>query len=271
MLWFFAFPAERIVAVQGRWTQPEWTAAVRAAVKRARKTQRTPQALKPRARPGVTRTGRRPNHAEMSEPFGLAREEDSWKDSLRGTLAGLVIGMPWTVLFAVRYDHSGAGNNTYDALYFLSDELTVLGGWALLGYLFGYGFPLIRGTNGISKGFTLMPTLLVPPIPLLFLWGTHGDVVSYGLYSLESLTFFLILGVVIGNVGLLYRAGLDIWDASDLYRIRGLVTWGTTSVAAIATACATAIGTAASGAVTAQLAPSTTTNQAPQQPTDQTK
>jgi hypothetical protein len=117
--------------------------------------------------------------------------------------------------------------------------------WPLIGYFFGLFIPLLRGNNGIEKGFWLFLALTVSGLPQDVIWAT-GKGWIYNLVAFaEMFVICLAVGFVSGDLVTLRRARLRPSEWVHVHNWKFVVTWSTTVVVALTTATITYVSSSA--------------------------
>ncbi|WP_460849437.1 hypothetical protein [Phytohabitans suffuscus] len=122
-------------------------------------------------------------------------------------LIGLVLGLPWIALdtwYAAR-DWSVHGFRLVDLV---DTTAWVILQWPIIRFFLGWFYPYIRGRNGITKGLTLLVTLLVPFVAYRAVINQHDLWLDLLRWALELTLFTILLGLVAGDVLILKRFGL---------------------------------------------------------------
>jgi hypothetical protein len=185
--------------------------------------------------------------------FGHDAGRNGWQRAKRGAAAAALIGLPWIVL-VVHNDVrdalalSGPNRMSYLALWLPFD----IGWWVVIGGVFGWSYPLLRGCNGLQKALSLLATLAIPILIGTVFPGppTHRALSSAVETIGETASVLLFLGL--GADLLLLKDtkyGYGIKELFQLRRLSGALTWATSLVVAVGAA----ITSIAVGGVTSAL------------------
>ena len=177
-----------------------------------------------------------------------------WKNGLStaGYSTPVAAGLVLYEVFALAVAFGSLGLQTLDGVDYLN-QLTHLSRWPLYGFMFGFFYPLLRGSTPVSKSlFLALAVVVAEIIPILdvtysaggssFLTPvTRDDLIWAVLIRVgQVLVFFAVLGLawerrIVSVAG--YR-----WDRlRNVRSIRALVTPASTVLVAVATAAGTAV------------------------------
>jgi hypothetical protein len=170
--------------------------------------------------------------------FSHAAGLTSWERAKKGALVAAVLSIPWMVL-GIRADVRSAVRGSFEfrlSAYALDLPFTV-GRWVVLGLIFGWSYPFIRGRNGLSKSLAFLLTITVPILLTTVLPGpaSRGVVGSAIANVAETASVLLLLGLG-SDLALLHRAGYGISELVQLRRLSAVVTWVTSLTVAIGAA-----------------------------------
>lgn len=184
-----------------------------------------------------------PSDDERDRALGWGAVPDPRKRAQRSMVAALLVGIPLSVPYL-----------TAVAAQLSSDNLTSVTTWGeivtafifvlrfpLYGFVFGYFFPLIRGSTGLGKSLHLLAVLVVSEgITLLVPFGsTDAFLEAFSLRALGLVLLCLVLGIG-ADAWALRRAGAGLADLPDLYQVRrATLSISTVAVAALTTAATT--------------------------------
>jgi len=178
-----------------------------------------------------------------------------WTRGVDSARYGLLFGIPWIVLFLREF-------HTYVAPQYGSDWVATLAAvvhavvrWPLLGFVFGYFYPHLRGDSGISKGFYLFAGVAMPLFAATAI-GAPANLAAWkslAYFALQLFIHCLLLGLIAGDYETLKASGLRWRHVVDVHNLGGVAAWGSSMIVAIATA-ATTLTPAAAGSLANMLA-----------------
>jgi hypothetical protein len=159
----------------------------------------------------------------------------------------LVVGLPWTVLDVAAVVSTLAGGGPY-RLVDAANGVLVIARFAIAGLMLGGAYPLVRGTTGLGKGFSLFVAMTGPSLCITLLPDprAHDALASALLQLAQWLSFGLILGLTADWLTL-RRHGYGFRRLRELHRMNTLTASASTLVLAVLTATPTAVGTSAVG------------------------
>lgn len=170
-----------------------------------------------------------------------------WLRGLRGAIAATVLALPWTTSYFVNI---ARGDTPPTNAYLVSQLGTIvldLARWPLLGFVFLFFYPHLRGLNGIQKGAALTVSLTVPAALATLLWsassGGAWQVLTF--WALQVFICCMALGVGLGDLGALRRAGRNWRGLVDIYNLGTLAAWSSTLALAVGAAATTALASQA--------------------------
>lgn len=171
----------------------------------------------------------------------------AWNRGVQGAVMAMIISIPWIVSYFWGLTGNTASMNAY-VVSQLTAVLLGVGRWAALGFVFLYFYPHIRGYNGIQKGLVMTLGLVTPLLAGVILWKVQSADAWLNLlfWSLQVFVCCMTLGVLLGDIGALRRAGKGIRHLVEIYNFSTLLAWSSSVViaagAAVTTALATQVG-----------------------------
>lgn len=204
--------------------------------------------------------------ARPSTALGTFAGRSPWTVAREFALAGLLIGIPWTVV-----DLAGAFRTvSQGGIFRFSDAaagVLVFLRFSIGGLVLGAAFPVVRGSTGLAKAFNLFIVLVAPALCITLLPDprAHESWSAALLQTAQLLSFALAIGIY-ADLRTLQRNGLGLRQLREIYRIGGVAATVSSLVLAAVTAAVTALGTGAAGVVVDQLlkpAPVVVTSPAP--------
>ena len=168
-----------------------------------------------------------------------------WQRGREFATAGLVIGLPWTVLDVAAALRTVTGGGPFRLLDAAATALVLLR-FGLAGLTLGVAYPLVRGATGLAKGFVLFVTLAAPGLCITVLPDPHADGAWLAAFvqAAQWLSFGIVLGLF-GDWQMLRQAGLGWRHLRELHRLTAVTAGVSTALVATLTAGTTAIGTGA--------------------------
>jgi hypothetical protein len=170
--------------------------------------------------------------------FGAFISPQAWKRAQWGAGYAVIAGALWVLLglAGASVPLSGEG---YPELALASAVAPLVLRWAGYGLLFGYFFPLLRGTTGLSKSISFFAAAAAPSI--------FGTLTSPGqqwhsaaLLGVQLLIFALTMGLL-ADLAVLRKNGFTASRLVDLHSLWTVSAWASTVAVAIGTGIATII------------------------------
>ncbi|HYR29477.1 MAG TPA: hypothetical protein VEU30_13485 [Thermoanaerobaculia bacterium] len=164
-----------------------------------------------------------------------------WKRGVESARYGLLFGIPWIVLFLREVHNYVAPQYVSDWGATLAAVIHVVAAWPLLGFVFGYFYPHLRGDTGISKGLYLFIAVTIPLFAATALASPASNAgwKALAYYALQLFIHCLFLGLVAGDYATLRASGLRWRHVIDVDNLGGVTAWGSSMVFALATAATT--------------------------------
>jgi len=187
-----------------------------------------------------------PNEQERAESMGWGAVADPRDRALRSMGAALLIGIPLSIpyLAEVGTQLSVADLTSVTTWGEIVTAFIFVLRFPLYGLVFGYFFPLVRGTTGLGKSLHLLIVLVVSEgIALLVPFGsTSAFIQAFSLRALGLAALCLVLGIG-ADAWALRRAGAGVADLADLYQVRRATLSISTVTVALLTTAATTMAT----------------------------
>lgn len=178
----------------------------------------------------------------------------AWQNAWHGAKFGLLLGLPWIVLFLKDFLGASVYPPYHPLLNYAQTILIVTLRWVLVGFALGYFYPYLRGKNGLQKGFGLFLVVVLPSLPLAAIYNENAaDWQALLLWALEMFTHCMLLGLIAFDYWTLRQEKRD-WQA--LFDVHGFTYLGvsvSTILAAIATAIVTLLTTQTTSLISASL------------------
>lgn len=181
--------------------------------------------------------------SERQLAFGDYLDARPWARGVRAARLGAVIGAPFTALSLAGAAVAAATATEHPVSAVLATAAPILLTWAGFGLLYGYFFPLLRGSTGFSKALSLYGVIVVPAVchvlasPRSSHWTAWTQTL---LYALEALAFAMTLGLR-ADSEMLAAHSMRPARLADLHNLGTITAWWSTVAAALATGAATLI------------------------------
>lgn len=145
----------------------------------------------------------------------------------RGALMATLLSLPWITSYCVNVSRSDPPLTNAYAVSQLAFIVLDLLRWPALGYFLMYYYPHLRGRNGIEKGLCLAAALILPSLGATVLWNaTSTDAwLSLLYWSLQVFICCMTIGVGLGDLGALRRAGKGPRSLKEIYKLTTLAAW----------------------------------------------
>ena len=179
--------------------------------------------------------------ATQQRGFGALTSSRPWQRARWGLLAGLVIGSPWVVLGLAGISLPTAQEG-YPELSIAAAVAPLILRWTGYGFLFGYFFPLLRGTSGLSKALWLFVAAAIAEV-CATLTSVHATVKQWdktGLLVIQLFAFAMTLGIL-ADRAVLNKYHFPAARLVDLHNLWWLSAWASAVGVAVATGIATVI------------------------------
>jgi hypothetical protein len=173
--------------------------------------------------------------------FGALTSRRPWQRARWGLLAGTIIGAPWVLLGLVGTSLQ-LRNDSYPELAVLAAVAPPVIRWAGYGLLFGYFFPLLRGTTGLGKAIWLLVASVIPALcgTLASSHNTARQWHSTALLLVQLFGFAMTLGIL-ADRAVLHRHRIPTGRLVDLHNFWTVSAWASSVAIAVATGIATVI------------------------------
>jgi hypothetical protein len=94
--------------------------------------------------------------------FAFGPNPTAWANGVQGARYGLLFALPWILLAMGRVLNQPRSAELYPFWIFTQAVLSTVVSWALIGFLFGYFYPFIRGNNGLIKSAWIFVAVVTP-------------------------------------------------------------------------------------------------------------
>jgi hypothetical protein len=94
--------------------------------------------------------------------FAFGPDSTAWASGLRGASFGLLPTLPWIIVALWQLVNQPRSTELYPFWVALQGGLATVLSWALIGFLFGYFYPYIRGDSGLAKSAWLFVGVVTP-------------------------------------------------------------------------------------------------------------
>jgi hypothetical protein len=164
----------------------------------------------------------------------------SWERGLVAARYAVILAIPWFLLF-----FSDLTEPSSPTWWLSSIAVVIRAGvqWPLMGFFFGYFYPVIRGNNGLAKSLVFFGAIVVPALIALFLFrGESGPPSTvFVFWFLQLFIQSVVVGVMAGDYLLLQHAGLRWRHLRDVHNLGVLTAYGSSVLVAIGAALSTTI------------------------------
>lgn len=205
----------------------------------------------------ILQNWRRIRVTRQAQELGMALgpRDTPWASGWLLAKYALLVSLPWTLLY---YLPHGLGPSLDHQRYVPVAALGLLAinlvQWPVLGFVLGYFYPVIRGSNGLWKGLSLALVYIVPFLLVDLAYDAVGERVYWGPVVLWLLQVF-VSSVAVGFLAEL-RTLTDqefSWrELPVLHNFGGLAAWGSSIVVALSVAIVTATTSTLGQVVTSQ-------------------
>jgi len=172
-------------------------------------------------------TGALPGGEQQAEAqiFNYGPGSGPWQNAVMALRAGLVLALPFQFLSLLQFQEDRG--DPYVHFQWAATILFSLSFWAILSFLFGYFFHVLRGRDGLQKGLVFFLTIVAPTIPQRLLGQQPVFKGAHLVQMFEIFAFLLILGLFVFDLRSLQRFGFrwkDLVSAHGLTTITGYAT-----------------------------------------------
>ncbi len=152
-------------------------------------------------------------------------EPTAWGNGIRGATFGLLFALPWLLLAAWSIFEQPRSPHPYPLWVLAQGLLSTLLHWTIIGFLYGYFFPYIRGNSGLLKSFWIFLAIVVPfSVVALSNASTADHARAVGLWLTQTLIQIFSLGLFAFDHATLRKSGLRSWRL--LFEVHDLPTVG---------------------------------------------
>lgn len=169
--------------------------------------------------------------------FGAFISPQAWKRAQWGAGYAVIAGALW-VLLGLAGASVPLSREGYPELALVSAVAPLVLRWAGYGLLFGYFFPLLRGTTGLSKSISFFTAAAPSIIGTLTSPGQQWH--SAALLGVQLLIFALTMGLL-ADLAVLRKNGFTASRLVDLHSLWTVSAWASSVAVAIGTGIATII------------------------------
>jgi len=161
----------------------------------------------------------------------------------RGALMATLLSLPWITSYCVNVSRSDPPLTNAYAVSQLTFIVLDLLRWPALGYFLMYYYPHLRGRNGIEKGLCLAAALILPSLGATVLWNASANDAWLSLlyWSLQVFICCMTIGVGLGDLGALRRAGKGPRSLKEIYKLGTLAAWFSSLALAVGGAATTVL------------------------------
>lgn len=185
-------------------------------------------------------------HAVLALNRGSLRTP--WQRGLSGAIMASLVSFPWVANYILSLWNQTVLLFPANAVIQFTSVIFDLAQWPVLGFLFMYFYPQLRGRNGMQKGFVIGVTLLLPAIFGGLMSENFGknEWLGVAYWSMQVLICCMTVGVGLGDIAVLRLSGKRWQSLIEIYNIGTLAAWVSTLTLAIAGALTAALAGGAS-------------------------
>jgi hypothetical protein len=166
-------------------------------------------------------------------PFAIS-DDPPWETGCRFVRIGALLAVVPLAMTLYQYLPSREIAYPYPALELATLLVNSICSWLIIAFFFGYYFNEIRGTNGLTKGFALSASLLLPSIVLPLLNTTPlATVQPLLIWGTQVVAFSTLLGGI-EDYRTLREADFSLRDLVTLHELPGLSVYASSILAAVA-------------------------------------
>lgn len=169
--------------------------------------------------------------------FGAGTDPAPWRRGIASARAAFVIGAPWTLLSLTGTAWHSSVTDSHPALAILAPLIPTLVAWPAFGLIFGYFFPLLRGSTGFAKALWLYAVIVIPALSEILTSANAAHWSSWTksvLYAVEALAFAMTLGLW-ADATVLLQHEMRWARLADTHNFGAITAWWSTVAAALAT------------------------------------
>lgn len=181
--------------------------------------------------------------------LNLGGTSDPWRRGLQGALLSTLLALPWLLSYFNSLIASPPPPTHAYALTLLVEVLLDVAQWPALGFFFLYFYPHLRGHNGMQKGLVLSLTAVLVALPSALVNSASQGAAAWPVYVFWTLQVFICcmcLGVALGDLAALRRAGRDLGSLFEVYNLGVLAAWGSSLALAVGAGLTTVLASQAS-------------------------
>ena len=174
--------------------------------------------------------------------FGALTSARPWQRARWGLGCAVIAGAPWVLLGLAGVSLHVAPPEGYPELALASAVAPLVLRWAGYGLLFGYFFPLLRGTTGLSKSIWFFAAAVVPSL-ISTLTSAHPTAKQWhsaALLLIQLFIFAMTMGIL-ADLAVLREHGFAAGRLIDLHSFWTVSAWASSVALAIGTGIATII------------------------------
>jgi hypothetical protein len=165
------------------------------------------------------------------------------------------VALPW-VAWYIRAIKLGDGIPNSAVFHVFSLGISDVARWPLLGFLFMYFYPMLRGNSGIQKGGWMTGVVVLPAL-VATLVGAPDSMEgwsSVALWALQAFVVCMLVGVILGDFGALRLAGRRTRGIIEIYNLGTLAAWTSSLAVAVGVATTSSIADQAASFVKDRIA-----------------
>ncbi|MFY0572002.1 hypothetical protein ACN28E_50355 [Archangium lansingense] len=146
-------------------------------------------------------------------------------NALHGLRYGLAFASPWILIGLRNLLVSTDLDRAYPLWQMLSEFITLIAKWGVIGSFFGYFYPYLPGKSGLTKGFYLFLVIVLPALPLASIQFTsQHEWRALAFWSTQAFIECMLLGLIAFDYATLRHSGYGDWRL--LFQVHDLSSLG---------------------------------------------
>jgi hypothetical protein len=167
----------------------------------------------------------------------LGPHTSPWANGLLMGRYSFWVSVPWVLAVYLRQEVSGVlQGREFLVVALLLPLISSVLQWPVIGFVFGYLYPFIRGANGLWKALSVAGALIVPSLLLNLAYSLIGDNDSWPTFLYWALQVFVtcVSTGFLADLATLRKYGRGQDELTDVHNFSALAAWGSSVVAASA-------------------------------------
>jgi hypothetical protein len=192
----------------------------------------------------------------QSAVLSLGPQDSPWQRGKVFARYSLWLSLGWVLIYFIPREMSlWLQNNRYLTLGMITVIIWNVVQWLALGFLLGYFYPIIRGSNGLWKGLSVAVAYITPWLIYYLLLQSVGRQNIWQpivVWAVQVFVTSVLTGFLAGEVKTLRDAGYGINALMSVHNFSVLAAWGSSVAVAIIGAIVTLLTTTIGQVVTSQ-------------------